>query len=434
MDPNATHLTFVVGEEKRLAEIIMPSDIRPLMASALAAGFLGAAVLDGDGLAICALGGEQLPLSPGRTAIRHPLYVEGEPSGTLALDVDAVTPLYEAVALVIRDALQLTITNNLKRLLTTEVHTSVVQESYDQLVESNRRLAESEARYRDLALELERKVEERTAELRTAYSRMLQQEKLASVGQLAAGMAHEINNPNGFILSNLNTLRKYMGRITEMLEFHGQLMDRGVSPAEMCRLSGERGRELRLDYILGDTGELLDQSIEGAERIKKIVADLKSFAHIDEVPDSEVDLNKELERTLGVLGPAMPPDAQVEFDRAPLPRVRCNPGLICQAFMNIIQNSLLSRGSGLRLRLATAWEEGRVVITIGDNGRGIPPEQLGRVFDPFFTTREVGSGTGMGLTVAREIIMSYGGTIAIDSDTNSGTTVVITLATATGEG
>ncbi|HEX9079465.1 MAG TPA: ATP-binding protein [Desulfuromonadaceae bacterium] len=434
MDPNAPHLTFVVGEEKRLAEIIMSSDIRPLLASALAAGFRGASVLDGDGLSICTLGEEPLPLGGERPVIRHALSVEGEPSGTLALNVDAVTPLYEAAALIIRDALQLTITNNLKRILTTEVHTSVVQESYDQLVESNRRLAESEARYRNLALELERKVEERTAELKTAYSRMLQQEKLAAVGQLAAGMAHEINNPNGFILSNLNTLRKYVARLGEMLEFHGTLMDRDLPAAEMRRLSVERGMELRLDYILADTGELLAQSIEGAERIRKIVADLKSFSHIDEAPGNETDLNEELERTLSVLGPAMPPDARVEFDRAPLPRVRCNPGLICQAFVNIIQNSLLSRERGLRLRLGTAWEAGRVVITIGDNGCGIPPEQLGRVFDPFFTTREVGRGTGMGLTVAREIIVSCGGTIAIDSDTRNGTTVTITLAPQTGEG
>lgn len=433
MDPTAPYLTFVIGEEKRLAEIIVPSDIRPLMASALAAGFRGAAVLDGDGLAICALGEEPAPLNLDRPVIRHPLYVEGEPSGTLSLDVDAVTPLYAAMALIIRDALQLTITNNLKRLLTTEVHTSVVQESYDQLVESNRRLVESEARYRELALELERKVEERTAELQTAYARMLQQEKLASVGQLAAGMAHEINNPNGFVLSNLTTFKKYVSRFKEMFALYELLTSRDITLENLRRLAAERRNELKLDFIFQDSEELLKQSIEGAERIKKIVADMKSFSHIDEAPDNEVDLNEELERTLSVLRPGMPSDAEVEFNRAPLPRMRCNPGLICQAFMNIIQNSLLSRESGLRLRLGTAWERERIVITISDNGCGIPFEQVGRVFDPFFTTREVGRGTGMGLTVAREIITSYGGTIAIDSAANCGTTVVITLAPASGE-
>lgn len=435
-DEQNTTITFLVGEEKRLAEIISRAEIEPLLRSALGAGFSRASVLDDRNLPICALG-DEAPDLPGYGEIRHGLYVEGEPCGTLSLVAAGDATHYGAVALVVRDALQLMVTNNLKRMLTTEVHTSIVQESYEQLVASNRSLAESEARYRELALDLERQVELRTAELRTAYVHMLQQEKLASVGQLAAGMAHEINNPNGFILSNLSTFRKYLARFREMLELYGVLLSHDTTLDNLRRLTGERWQELKLDFILGDAEELLDQSLEGAERIKKIVADLKSFAHIDEAPEADVDLNLELERTLSVLAPSMPADGAVERDLKPLPPIRCNPGLICQAFVNVIQNSLSSRATGLRLRLGSAADGGGVVITIADNGRGIPPEQLSRVFDPFFTTRDVGMGTGMGLTVAREIITSYGGTITIASTVDVGTTVTIRFpqpAPQSGEG
>jgi len=431
LEEQAANITFLVGEEKRLAEIIGRPEIEPLLRSALLAGFNRASVLDDRNLPICSLG-EPALLGSGHQEISHALYVEGEPCGMLALGMAETAPHHQAVALVIRDALQLTVNNNLKRMLTTEVHTSIVQESYEQLVVSNRSLAESEARYRELALDLERQVEKRTAELRNAYAHMLQQEKLASVGQLAAGMAHEINNPNGFILSNLGTFRKYLARLREMLELYDLLSTRDITLENLRRLSKERWKELKLDFILQDAEELLKQSMEGAERIKKIVADLKSFAHIDEAPEADVDLNVELERTVSVLAPSLPADAAVERNLTPLPRILCNPGLICQAFVNIIQNSLASRGTGLCLRICSATEGDSAVVTIADNGRGIPPEQLSRVFDPFFTTQDVGKGTGMGLTVAREIIMSYGGTIAIDSREGAGTTVIIRLPQASG--
>ena len=430
MNETTPHITFLIGEEKRLAEIISRSEIEPLLRSALAAGFQGASVLDDEGLSICVLGDESAWLVTESPAISHALFVEGEPRGRLELKVDGITPLHTAAALIIRDALQLSITNNLKRMLTTEVHTSIVQESYEQLVESNRCLATSEARYRELALDLERQVGQRTAELQKAYALMLQQEKLASVGQLAAGMAHEINNPNGFILSNLNTFKKYVARFKEMLELFRLLASRDITLENLRRQSGERWKELKLDFIFQDAEELLHQSIEGAERIKKIVADLKSFSHVDEAPQTEVDLNTELERTLSVLAPSLPADATVERNLSPLPRIKCSPGQLCQVFMGIIQNSLTSRDKGLCLRLGTALEGDFAVVTIADNGCGIPPERLGRVFDPFFTTRDVGKGTGMGLTVAREIIMSYGGTISIDSRVDIGTTVIIRLPLA----
>ena len=432
MSFNAPNLTFVVGEEKRLAEIISRAEIESLLRSLIKAGPVWSAVLDEDGLPICRQGGDH-PLDT-LQEIRHSLLVEGEPRGTLVVAIDP--PLFhvaEPLALLARDALQMTVTNNLKRMLTTEIHTSVVQESYEQLVETNRTLAESERRYRELALSLEREVEERTNELQKAYSRVLQQEKLAAVGGLAAGMAHEINNPNGFILSNLTTFKKYLERVTEMLGFYRLLASKEITSEQLLLMTEARWRELKLDFVLDDARDLLYQSMQGAERISKIVADLKSFSHVDETGESDADLNVELKRTLSVLTPSVVPGTIIVQDLQPLPLFACNPGLLSQAFLNVIQNTLQSRVEGLEVRISSHCEAGEIVITIADNGCGIPADNLTRVFEPFFTTRDVGGGTGMGLVVAREIVRGSGGNIEIMSSEQLGTTVVLRLPLAPGK-
>jgi hypothetical protein len=426
MNVGKQHINFVVGEDRRLSEIVSRTEIEPLLRSLVKAGPVWAAVLDEDRVPFCQQGDDG-GVEPLRE-IRHALLVEGEPQGMLVIKFD---PAYcsgaEALALLARDALQLTITNNLKRMLTTEMHTSIVQESYDQLVETNQRLALSEGRYRELALQLEQKVEERTAELQKAYSRILQQEKLAAIGSLAAGMAHEINNPNGFVRSNISTLKRYVERMKEMLN-HYQLLIAGNTPLQQLRDETEQRRHaLKLDVVLSDTAALLEQSIEGTDRIARIVADLKAFSHVDESGDSDTDLNVELERILSVLVPQFPPHTVVVKKLQPLPLFGCNPGLLSQAFFNIIQNAIQSRAEGLQFNISSECKDNEIVIRIADNGCGIPTCHLTRVFDPFFTTREVGCGTGMGLTVAREIVRAVGGIIEIESLEGSGTTVTIRL-------
>jgi signal transduction histidine kinase len=312
-------------------------------------------------------------------------------------------------------------------MLTTEMHTTIVQESYDQLVETNQQLVESERRYRELATLLERKVEERTAELQKAYSRMLQQEKLAAVGGLAAGMAHEINNPNGFVRSNLVTLNRYVERMKEMLNHYQLLIANNMPLLQLREETEQRRRALKLEVVFSDSTELLEQSVEGTDRIARIVADLKAFSHVDETGDCDADLNRELERIVAVLTPQIPPGTSIVRDLLPLPPFGCNPGMLSQAFFNIIQNAMQSRDNGLEIKISTASENNDIVITIADNGCGIPAHNLTRVFEPFFTTREVGRGTGMGLTVAREIVRGTGGSIEIDSREGFGTTVIIRL-------
>ncbi len=426
MNTHKQQVTFVVGEDRRLSEVISRTEIEPLLRSLVKTGPVWAAILDEDGLPLCNYGSdshlEQFH------EIRHPLLVEGEPQGTLVIVFDpAACTAASELALLVRDALQLTVTNNLKRMLTTEMHTTVVQESYDQLVETNKQLVESEKRYRELALSLEHKVNERTDELQKVYSRMLQQEKLAAVGGLAAGMAHEINNPNGFIRSNLVTFIRYFERMRDMLDFY-QMQIAANTPLHQLQLeTGQKRSELKLDYVINDAYELLKQSIEGTDRIARIVADFKSFSHVDESGDSDADLNVELEQTLSVLAPQIPPGAVILKDLQPLPLVGCNPGLFSQAFLNIIQNSIQSRTDGLEICISSRSTDDEIVIRIADNGCGISAANLLRIFEPFFTTREVGSGTGMGLTVAREIVRTAGGNIEIDSREGSGTVVYIRL-------
>lgn len=426
MNKGKPHVSFVVGEDRRLAEIISRTEIEPLLRSLVKAGPVWAVVLDEDRLPLCRQGDDR-PLEKLRE-ISHPLLVEGEPQGMLVIAFD---PLAcggaEALALLARDALQLTITNNLKRMLTTEMHTSIVQESYDQLVETNQRLTKSEGRYRELALQLERKVEERTTELQKAYSRMLQQEKLAAVGGLAAGMAHEINNPNGFVHSNISTLGRYVERMKEMLNFYQLLIAANTPLQQMREDTEQRRRTLKLEVVFSDTAALLEQSLEGTDRIARIVADLKAFSHVDERGDSDADLNVELERILSVLAPQIPPGTAITKGLQRLPPFGCNPGLLSQAFFNIIQNAIQSRSKGLQLNIYSENPDDEIVIRIADNGCGIPADNLCRVFEPFFSTREVGCGTGMGLTVAREIIKGTGGNIEIESVEGSGTTVTVRL-------
>ena len=425
MMENVPNLTFIVGQEKRLSDIIGRAEIEPLLRSAIQAGLVRAVVLDENNLPLSASGGQEAVIEGDE--ICHKLLVEGEPCGSLNVSGRPNDPATPGLALLLRNALQLTLNNNLKRMLTTEIHTSVVQESYEQLVEANRCLTESEARYRHLASSLEKQVEARTVELQKAYCRLLQQEKMASVGQLAAGMAHEINNPNGFILSNLKTFQKYTDRMKEMLELFRSLTSTETPIENLRQLSEARWQGLKLDLILEDSGMLLAQSLDGAERIKKIVSDLRSFSHVDENDLNDADLNSELKRTLSVIAPQLYADATVTTDFSPLPRLRCNPALVSQALLSLLQNSIQSRKVGLELQLKTRCQSGRVFIVIADNGCGIPAEHLNRVFDPFFTTRDVGAGTGMGLTVVREITSSLGGTVEIESTLGSGTTVTLTF-------
>lgn len=421
-------LHFIVGAEKRLDEVLGPAEALPLLRAAIKAGAEEAAVLDESRSVLwrypetgTADSGKWL--APDR--LERPLFLEGETVGHICLRSDREKSLQTVVA-VLGDALNGMIQANLKRLLTTEIHTHVVASSYEELLEANRLLGISEQRYRELAESLEKQVQERTAELRQTYARMLQQEKLAAVGQLAAGMAHEINNPLGFMLSNLKTLERYLERILGMLDFCRHECEPALASSLRERLQ-MRWREMKLDPIQEDLKELLPQTIEGAQRVQKIVADLRGFSHIDNPGESLLDINAQIERTLTVMAPQFSRDTQIRRRFGELPPVSGNGALLCQVFMNIIRNAVQARPRELELQISTGTDQGQVVLRFVDNGPGIPDEIRPRIFEPFFTTRDVGQGMGLGLAIAHDAVTAMGGTVAAHNVAGKGTEILVTL-------
>jgi two-component system NtrC family sensor kinase len=422
---NRQTFSYVVGEEKLLADIIAEEDVMPLVKGVVRAGATSAAVTDendnvlwnsGDGV-----------VADARNIIL-PLYLEGEVVGKLSVSGEREDEGYlKGLAELFMEALKIILANKLKRMLTTEIHSTVVNQSYEELLEINRKLSASETSYRNLAESLEIKVEERTEELKRALSRLLQQEKMASIGQLAAGVAHEINNPLGFIYSNLQTMDKYVTRFMAMLDYYRSAIPGAAGKSELIGSCRRKWEELKLDAVCADVFELIKQSVEGAQRVKKIVSDLKDFSHVDAAGEYPADLNAEIDKTLNVLTHEMPAGTEIVRNFGPLPGFACKPALICQVFLNLLLNAVQARRMDLRLVIATMHDGESIRLSFADNGPGIPDEIKNRIFEPFYTTKDVGAGAGMGLTVAYDIISAYGGTIEVNCPEDGGAVFTITL-------
>jgi two-component system NtrC family sensor kinase len=408
MNRHSEQIEYLVGQEHDLPALFQSLEVRGLLHEALNAGVLQVLIKLEDGSAVCSEG-TQNSAAAGRE-IRMPLSLEGERVGHLLVRGREGDDALDAVAGILRSAISVVMHNNLKRMMTAEMHTSLVTTTYDELLSKNLELSASETRYRELAQNLEVKVRERTEELGRAHARLLQQEKLASIGQLAAGVAHEINNPIGFINSNLATLRKYVGRLLEMLDWYRL---QPASAGQLNEAADLKARELKLEMVKGDVWDLLDQSLAGAERVRKIVADLKGVSHVDEAYGATFDLRLEVERTLSVMRAQLPVDATVQCDLVDTPPVAGNGALFCQALVNLIQNAVQAVPSSLVLKLGSFRSPGKVVFSVADNGSGVSEELRSRIFDPFFSTRDVGAGTGMGLAVVYDIVKNCGGSISV---------------------
>ncbi len=448
-------IDFFVGAEMRLDTILSAPDVLPLLKAIIRAGAGFVSITDEKGRFLWTEGAasdpaelqsrtiraleQGIPKEPGtlkRTDDERdayglsPFYHEGEPIGFLFVSMpDSLNgDLRSGLTEIPVASLNTIIRNNVKRLLTTEIHTTVVNQSYEELLESNRQLSIFGKKYKELAETLEKRVEERTAELKLVHTRLLQQEKMASIGQLAAGVAHEINNPIGFIYSNLNTLKKYTGNLIKMLEFYRSGMRGSAAEPAFLKQSEELYGNLKVDLIIGDIHDLLQQSLNGSERIKNIVADLKGFSHIDEAARGEIDINAELDKTISVLSHEIADKAaNIIKDYGRIPALYGNPGLLCQVFLNIILNALQSKDNSPAITIRTKQCGEAILISIADDGRGIPGNIRGRIFDPFFTTKDVGKGMGMGLSVAYDIAAAHGGGIEVKSDAGKGSEFIVTL-------
>lgn len=278
---------------------------------------------------------------------------------------------------------------------------------------------------------LQREKEEQRAliqQLEEAHNQLLQSEKLASIGQLAAGVAHEINNPIGFVNSNLGTLKSYVGQLLGVID----AVAAGIEPLladqpQVRKRIEEITRQADLDFLRKDICSLIAESIEGTARVRRIVQDLRDFSRTGEIEMEWVDLHAGLESTLNVVANEIKYKAEIVREYGALPLVECRPSQINQVFMNLLVNAAQAIPDKGRITLTSGCTEDQVWVAVSDTGKGIPPELMARIFDPFFTTKPVGKGTGLGLSVSYGIAEKHGGRIEVASQLGEGSTFTLWL-------
>jgi two-component system NtrC family sensor kinase len=268
------------------------------------------------------------------------------------------------------------------------------------------------------------KLAEAYDELTRTQAHILQQEKMASIGQLAAGVAHEINNPMGFIASNLHTLHKYVDRLARFVDLQASAMKEAGNTPEAVR---KARAEYKIDRIRGDIEALVDESLEGAERVRQIVQNLKSFSRVDQAELKDVDINECVNSTINIVWNEIKYKATLDKDLGELPPTKCYPQQINQVLLNLLVNAAHAIEKQGEIRVASRVEDGHVCVSISDSGCGIPPEQLSRIFEPFFTTKDVGKGTGLGLSIAYDIVKKHNGEISVRSEVGKGSTFTVRI-------
>lgn len=275
---------------------------------------------------------------------------------------------------------------------------------------------------RGVTIGLHQTINDQRLELEKSLSLALFSEKMASVGQLAAGVAHEINNPIGFVSSNLSSLKKYMAKLTD---FIAELQR--SSPVDTETLKAIK-KTHKVDFILEDINDLITESLDGTSRVSEIVADLKGFAHQD--PDDknhQTNLNDCIEQSIKLTHNELKYKAEIIKDYHCIPLLKCNSNQLSQVFVNLLVNAAQAIENHGTIHISTQQEDGAIVIKIKDSGCGMDRETIKNLFTPFYTTKEVGKGTGLGLSVCYDIIKSYGGTIEAQSAPGEGTTFIIKL-------
>ena len=263
--------------------------------------------------------------------------------------------------------------------------------------------------------------------LEEAHHQLLQAEKMASIGQLAAGVAHEINNPIGFVGSNIGTLREYVQDLLELIAAY-ELQEAELGESTCQRMADLRAK-IDLAYLRQDIPKLVSESIDGIERVRKIVQDLKDFSHVDEAQWQWADLRSGLDSTLNIVQNEIKYVAEVVKQYGDIPHVECMPSQLNQVFMNLLVNAahaMQEQHGKITVTVGMASPE-TVFVEIADGGHGIASENLKRIFDPFFTTKAVGKGTGLGLSLSYGIVKKHHGKITVDSEPGVGTTFRMVL-------
>ena len=304
-----------------------------------------------------------------------------------------------------------------------------------------RKLAESLLEERAVELFLANGELEKTIDtLKASSLQLLQSEKMASVGQLAAGVAHEINNPVGFISSNLGTLRDYIEEVRNVIDAQRFSIKAGVEcvdAEQYARVNAKAISDLNtllkkidLDFLMLDMNDLLDESIDGIKRIRKIVADLLDVSRSNSSDYKYADINALLEKTISVAWNELKYKTEVNKDFGELPEVYCNDGKITQVFLNLLLNASHAIDERGEITITTRHVGDNIKVVIADTGVGIPKNIISNIFDPFFTTKSVSKGTGLGLHIVQSVIDAHQATISVASKVGEGTSFTILLAVA----
>jgi signal transduction histidine kinase len=303
------------------------------------------------------------------------------------------------------------------------------------LRQSEEELRRHHAQLEELVQSRTQKLLRTTQELEQRQVQLIQSERQASLGQLVSGLAHELNNPLGYLTSNLATLTQYNTVFTRLLGLYRELEtalgpDIPLPATELLARIRTLQQEEDLNYLLDDVGELLHDSREGANRVKEIVQNLRSFVREDSGRQQLVDVNKELATTLKVLWNELKYRCEVRCDYGEVPPVLGNPTQLNQVFTNLLLNAAQSIAERGEIHLTTAQDGGEVLVCIADTGHGMTPEVLSKLFTPFFTTRAPGKGTGLGLSISQDIITRHQGRIDVKSQPGQGSTFTVRLPVA----
>ena len=296
---------------------------------------------------------------------------------------------------------------------------------------SERKKAEQERKIYQRTLEKKNEeLQEALISLKQMQNQLVQSEKMASLGALVAGIAHEINNPLAFVSSNLNRFKEYFEDLITLIERWKELGSTLESNHQyedtLNRLSAFE-KEIDLEFILTDCQELLHHNFEGIDRIKKIVMQLRGFSHVSEDHAVDADINKAIEETLTIVWNELKYKVNVIKKYGDIPKVQCHIGEIKQIFINLFVNAAHAIEERGDITIKTFIDGEYVIIQISDTGKGMSPEVKSKIFDPFFTTKPVGKGTGLGLWICMSIIQKHNGNIEVESQEGRGSTFTISL-------
>jgi len=303
-------------------------------------------------------------------------------------------------------------------------------EEFSKLIETYNKMAEN---LESLYSELENKVKERTkelenanSELKSAQAMMVHSEKMRSLGQLVAGITHEINNPINFVHGNMPHLKNYTTALFQIIELY-ESFEQDLNEEKQTQLK-ELKDKIELSFIKEDLPKLIKSCHEGTERTKSIILDLKNFSRLDEMVINEIDLPKEIDTTLNILHNKIKNQIEVikEYEDD-IPPIEGYGGQLNQVFMNIIDNACYAMNNSGKLYIRLKKVEKNVIIEFEDTGCGIAKEQLEKIFDPFYTTKQVGEGTGLGMSISYKVIENHDGKILVESTVGKGTKFTIVL-------